>query len=227
MLQVAHAGESSTSPLAVDEGAQAPARWNALREQALQLPEPRRIGHVNSAVNAFVYRSDREMHGVDDYWDAPFELMQRGAGDCEDFAIAKYMLLLQAGIPRERLKMAFAFHDASGSGEALRAPAGPQRTHVVVLYEPEIGSEPLVLDMISQIAPLAARPDLRLVFDFDDLATYAIHAPEVSTTAVQRMMNRWIAALQRAGAVGDEGLRATARRPGGPGGLASVAGVRR
>lgn len=222
LLNAAHAGEApltatSASPDAGQE------RWLAILDGAARLPEAARIGHVNAAFNTFAYRTDREIHGADDYWDSPLEFVARGQGDCEDFAIAKYFLLLRSGVARDRLKLAFAFHDREDDLQLRRGPAGGARTHVVLLYQPEGQAQPLVLDMINEVAPLPARTDLRVVFDFDDQATYAIQLAEVSTTAVQRMMTRWLDVLQRMDLPHAANLRIAARRPGGPGAVATAA----
>lgn len=223
MLHLAHAGEPTHAVSPSSTTAAAEARWLAILDAALQLPEAARVGQVNAAFNTFGYRSDREVHGIDDYWDAPLEFVARGFGDCEDYAIAKYFMLVRSGVPRERLKLAFAFHDREDAADGLRSPAGGARTHVVLLYQPDGQTQPLVLDMINETAPLAARTDLRLVFDFDDQATYAIHMASVSTNAVQRMMLRWLDALQRVGVPDGGSLRIAARRPGGNAGVTTAA----
>ena len=53
---------------------------------------------VNRAVNAAIgIKSDIEQHGVDDLWSSPLTTFRNGFGDCEDFAIAKYVALGEAG----------------------------------------------------------------------------------------------------------------------------------
>jgi predicted transglutaminase-like cysteine proteinase len=61
---------------------------------------------VNRSVNsALTYRDDRAVWGVNDYWATPEEMARKGAGDCEDFAIAKYWLLRSLGVPDDRLQL--------------------------------------------------------------------------------------------------------------------------
>jgi predicted transglutaminase-like cysteine proteinase len=65
-----------------------------------------RVEAVNRAVNqAIRYVSDYEQHGVADLWSSPLETLASGAGDCEDYAIAKFAVLLAAGIPEKDLKL--------------------------------------------------------------------------------------------------------------------------
>jgi predicted transglutaminase-like cysteine proteinase len=56
-------------------------------------------------VNKFPYLSDPENYGVPDYWASPEQFFENGAGDCEDFAIAKYALGLENRLfaPREAM----------------------------------------------------------------------------------------------------------------------------
>jgi hypothetical protein len=207
---VAHAAE----PVAAAASPAAASRWQAMRGYAASLPLTHRIGMVNTMFNNFQFRPDRELHGVDDVWDAPLEFVARGAGDCEDFAIAKYFMLLQAGIDARDLRLGYALYTADGKSADLTAPAGPRRAHIVALYHGGgHADDPLVLDLISEVAPLSARSDLRLVFDFDHRATYAQHDARVPVQAVEQMVARMVPVLQRSGMVeGADSLRVAARR---------------
>lgn len=63
------------------------------------------IEAVNAYLNAFKYIEDKDNYGKDDYWATPVEFLQRG-GDCEDFAIAKYISLRQLGFSADELRVA-------------------------------------------------------------------------------------------------------------------------
>lgn len=61
---------------------------------------------VNRSVNsAMRYSEDRAVWGQSDYWATPTEMALKGAGDCEDFAIAKYWMLRGLGIADDQLQM--------------------------------------------------------------------------------------------------------------------------
>ena len=65
------------------------------------------------AVNRWVNRNiefgeDRDIYGRADYWATASETLQRGAGDCEDFAIAKMELLSALGIKRDKMRLVVA-----------------------------------------------------------------------------------------------------------------------
>jgi predicted transglutaminase-like cysteine proteinase len=64
---------------------------------------------VNSSFNSFAYRSDRALWKRPDYWASPVEFLDQRAGDCEDFAIAKYFALRALGIPDDQILIAHVF----------------------------------------------------------------------------------------------------------------------
>ena len=85
------------------------AQWKA----ELQPLQGQSIGNmartVNSMVNDYRYITDDKNWGKTDYWATPVEFFVRG-GDCEDFAIAKYVSLRALGVPEERMRIAIV-HD--------------------------------------------------------------------------------------------------------------------
>ncbi len=55
-------------------------------------------------LNRSAYITDMVNWGMQDYWETPLEFMLN-QGDCEDYAIAKYMLLRAAGLPAEQMRI--------------------------------------------------------------------------------------------------------------------------
>jgi predicted transglutaminase-like cysteine proteinase len=65
-----------------------------------------RVGLINRAVDLAISPvSDEIQWGVPDYWSNPLETLRSNRGDCEDFAIVKYAALLEAGIPKDDVKI--------------------------------------------------------------------------------------------------------------------------
>jgi predicted transglutaminase-like cysteine proteinase len=65
-----------------------------------------RVGLINRAVNlAITSTSDEAQWGVVDHWSSPFETLQSHRGDCEDYAILKYVALLRAGLSHDDVKI--------------------------------------------------------------------------------------------------------------------------
>ena len=73
------------------------------------LPLSAMAERVNSYINETKYIVDSRNWGKSDYWSTPVEFFDRG-GDCEDFAIAKYVSLRALGVPEERMRIAIV-HD--------------------------------------------------------------------------------------------------------------------
>ena len=73
------------------------------------------LKHINVAVNTRVKpMTDMEHWGVVERWNYPDD----GYGDCEDYALEKRKLLMQAGWPREALLMTVV-RDQHGDGHAV------------------------------------------------------------------------------------------------------------
>jgi predicted transglutaminase-like cysteine proteinase len=65
-----------------------------------------RVGLINRAVDlAITPATDEAQWGVEDHWSTPFETLQTHRGDCEDYAIVKYVALRQAGLPTADVKI--------------------------------------------------------------------------------------------------------------------------
>jgi predicted transglutaminase-like cysteine proteinase len=62
------------------------------------------LRQVNSYVNAVTYRSDDRVWGKRDYWAAPGEFFAKG-GDCEDYAVAKYLSLKALGFDPKAMRI--------------------------------------------------------------------------------------------------------------------------
>jgi predicted transglutaminase-like cysteine proteinase len=80
------------------------ARWESFLRGAAKLSAQRQLAQVNAFVNATSYRPDSQVWGKSDYWAAPGEFFARG-GDCEDYAIAKYMSLKQLGFDPKAMRI--------------------------------------------------------------------------------------------------------------------------
>jgi predicted transglutaminase-like cysteine proteinase len=80
--------------------------WAELRSLlAAERNDVARAARVNATLNEIAYRSDERLWDASDYWATPAEFLARG-GDCEDFAIAKYFMLRELGVPVEAMRIA-------------------------------------------------------------------------------------------------------------------------
>ena len=108
-------------------------RWQNFLKKIKGIAPSRQIRQVNAFVNATRYRDDRQVWGKGDYWAAPGEFFARG-GDCEDYAIAKYLSLKSLGFDPNAMRILVLKDRVRG-------------LHAVLLVEH--GGETLVLDNLS------------------------------------------------------------------------------
>lgn len=135
-------------------GGGATARWDALIAELAGAAPMTRVGEVNRFVNAVRYVDDRRNWGMDDRWAAPAEFFARG-GDCEDFALAKFVSLSRLGFSRDRLRMVLAQDRRKRVDHAF-----------LVVY---LGGEALVLDnQIEAVTAQAAISHYRPLCSFND-----------------------------------------------------------
>ena len=81
-----------------------------------------RIGVINRAINLAIHpMSDLAQWGVEDRWTAPLATLTTGLGDCEDYAIAKYVALMEAGVATEDVRFVIVHDLAAGGGHAVVA----------------------------------------------------------------------------------------------------------
>jgi predicted transglutaminase-like cysteine proteinase len=73
-----------------------------------------RLGVINRAINLAIRPvSDLATYGEPDVWASPLVTFARGSGDCEDYAIAKFVALRKAGVAPEDLRIV-VMHDLLG-----------------------------------------------------------------------------------------------------------------
>jgi predicted transglutaminase-like cysteine proteinase len=81
-----------------------------------------RVGVINRAINLAIQpMSDLAQWGVPDRWSAPLETFSTGRGDCEDYAIAKYVALTAAGVAPADVKLVIVRNTAAKQDHAVVA----------------------------------------------------------------------------------------------------------
>ena len=131
--------------------------WDELIRHDRSVADRDKLKKVNHFFNSKIrFASDIEVWGVEDYWATPIEFLCKGAGDCEDFAIAKYFTLKAMGISDEKLRITYV--------KSLQYNIH----HMVLTYYSEPEAEPLVLDnLVDSINPASKRTDLVPIFSFN------------------------------------------------------------
>lgn len=141
-------------------GKDAPARfvaWEALIREDKSASDREKLEKANHFFNSRIeFVSDADLWGVQDYWATPVEFLCKKAGDCEDFAIAKYFTLKAMGVSEQKLNITYV--------KAIQYGIA----HMVLTYYNEPGAEPLILDnLVDSINPASKRTDLLPVFSFN------------------------------------------------------------
>jgi len=95
--------------LKTSKGAKTIKSLNAQLSGYKNLSLPEMAKKVNAIMNSKKYIVDKKNWNKSDYWATPVEFIARG-GDCEDFAIAKYVALKALGVSESRLRLAIV-HD--------------------------------------------------------------------------------------------------------------------
>ena len=134
--------------------------WDSMMESSKDESILNKIKNVNDFFNQITYMSDSIHWKKQDYWATPFEFMGSGAGDCEDYAIAKYFSLIKLGIPDEKLRITYVTYKKSNTAF--------EEAHMVLTYYHKVGMEPVVLDNIDKVLQVASkRTDLKPVYSFN------------------------------------------------------------
>ena len=87
---------SSAEELKLCRGGSCDERWRGIVDDARGYTLMSQLQKVNRHINSRPYVPDASNWGSNDYWATPLEFLRKG-GDCEDYAIAKYMVLRQLG----------------------------------------------------------------------------------------------------------------------------------
>ena len=204
LLSTAHSGanyDKLLSSLTARWGTGPAPRFNAWRSLIANLSaaqDAERLKKTNDFFNRQMqYGTDPDIWNEPDYWATPMESIGKGAGDCEDFVIAKYFTLLEAGISPEKLRLIYV---------RVKSEGAPPIAHMVLGYYAQPESEPLVLDnLIGDVRPAARRPDLVPVFSFNKDGVFSgVSAKDATPAGGVGRLSRWEDLLKRAKAEGFE-----------------------
>lgn len=152
--------------------------------------EAQQLAEVNDFFNRARFINDDVLWGSEDYWATPVELLAKNAGDCEDYAIAKFYTLIHAGFDEDKLQISYV--------KALEL----NQAHMVLAYYPSPGAEPLILDNINpDILPASQRPDLEPVYSFNGLGLWLNRFERESAKRIGNagVMDQWNDMLRRQG----------------------------
>ena len=138
------------------------------------------IHMVNAIFNSrMAYQPDTE-----DEWLSLEAFITQGAGDCEDFAIAKYLALKALGFNEDELRLVYARNN--------------NQAHMVLVVT--MDNEQLVLDNITNaVLPAENRLDLEFVFSFNQEKLWAGISMIESSKHPRDKISKWNHLLNEAG----------------------------
>lgn len=174
------------------EGQQRINDWQYLLASQKQIGESEQLNVVNRFFNKQLrYVEDIDLWREVDYWETPIEALWKGAGDCEDYAIAKYFSLRHLGVASEKLRITYV--------KALTQ----NRAHMVLTYYSSPEAEPLVLDsLIDAIKPASQRKDLLPVYSFNAEGLWLPGAKGNKKVGDTKRLSRWQDVLKKMQAEG-------------------------
>jgi len=149
-----------------------------------------KVKYINKSVNKAVKQStDLEIWHQNDYWATPVEMLSKGAADCEDFAITKYLLLKQAGILPSNLYLSHVKLD----GE-------PEPHMVLVYYNPDDSGFYVLDNVVDKVKLADTRTDLKYTYSFNEKGVFTgmpggfTSVPGSSPLQLKRwqsLLNKW------------------------------------
>jgi len=155
--------------------------WGALVDGERGKDLPTQLREINGAMNHRPYVSDLANWHVQDYWATPLEFMARG-GDCEDYAIAKYMALRELGFPVDDMRVVVLNDLNLGVAHAI-----------LVVY---VKGTALVLDnRISTVIPADAIRHYRPVYSINEHGWW-LHRSETGNIAANDTSNPAVTAAR-------------------------------
>lgn len=168
--------------------------WAALLKNPPQGTIQDKLNQVNRFFNArMAFKDDIVVWHQQDYWATPIEFLRKGAGDCEDFALAKYFTLREMGVPANQLRITYV--------KALQL----NQAHMVVTWYATPDAIPLVLDNLkTAILPATQRTDLLPVYAFNGEGLWLPQPGGNKRVGDSKRLSRWQDLLTRMRAEGFE-----------------------
>ncbi|MAF30652.1 MAG: hypothetical protein CMF60_00405 [Magnetococcales bacterium] len=112
-------------------------KWRDFIKKSRNLPLKETLTKVNAFINEWPYKEDRDNWLRSDYWASPTEFLDK-SGDCEDYAIIKYVTLKELGFDTHKMRIVVVMDKLRLLNHAI-----------LVVYDNN--SQPLVLDSLFDV----------------------------------------------------------------------------
>jgi predicted transglutaminase-like cysteine proteinase len=182
-----------------DEAHKSVLSLNTLIESSKSANDLDKLTKINDFFNQKIkFTDDIDLWGQSDYWATPLESIGQQAGDCEDYAIAKYVFLKILGIPNDQLKLTYV------RASTISRDNPSVRAHMILSFYSTPLSEPLILDnLVPEILPASKRRDLYPIFSFNDKGLWVGQNTKQKSES-QARLSKWREVLSRIHADGLE-----------------------
>ncbi|MEH6396892.1 transglutaminase-like cysteine peptidase [Pseudoalteromonas sp.] len=132
-------------------------KWLDFLKRSKHQSQWQKVALVNDFFNQTIaYQTDSQLWGKEDYWATPIETLAQGAGDCEDFAIAKYFSLLALGVTEDKIRLTYV------------RQLNVNEPHMVISYLEAPNDVPFILDNFNtELLPATVRTDIKPIYSFN------------------------------------------------------------
>lgn len=147
-------------------GAQAEKRMRYLHDLVLNNQDKsveEKLRLVNDTMNNLPWIADEQHWKKADYWAPPMETIATFGGDCEDIAIAKWIMLRHLGISAENLRLAYVLIKSKGEYHMVLASVGS----VDIPREERIKSTWILDNVNRKLMKAEDRKDLLVIYATD------------------------------------------------------------
>ncbi|MGH7015150.1 MAG: transglutaminase-like cysteine peptidase [Stellaceae bacterium] len=157
--------------IAASDGTCAQAQWAAFIADLKSRPLADRVEYANEYLNAIRYMPATQNRGSPAYWETPFEFLAHG-GQCQDYAISKYLALKASGVPDGDLRVAVVHDRQSNQGHAI----------LIVTVD---GRDFVLDSLTTTVDPLARVTRYRAYYAINDTGWWAYFDPAVHFAGTQ------------------------------------------
>lgn len=135
---------------------------------------------VNDTMNNLPWIADERHWKKADYWAAPMETIATFGGDCEDIAIAKWVMLRHLGIPAEKLRLAYVKVKATGENHMILAYVD----RIDLPREKRLASIWILDNVDTRLRKAAERQDLLTIYATDTDGTMVVLKGDVKNPKI-------------------------------------------
>ena len=106
-------------------------QWKNVTARIPAMPPAEKLRTVNGFFNNWSSLTDSANYGQEEYWAAPEEFLAKGGGDCEDYALIKYLALRYFGWPAKDLWVVFLRDRINDGNHAVLAARAGDRVFIL------------------------------------------------------------------------------------------------